>query len=162
MCASKLARFARYIPELREDQRLSFILEDGHKNLTDAVRIFQEMKTGYLRHVLGNFATAAKQDYGAVQAADLIAYGAYQSTEQHLRTESLVEVSKSFAAVITSAPIDDVWVTRAHLDTLADIQIAERRGDKETAQKAFDEYMRSLPDRGGLFRLPEGLKYHKG
>ncbi len=159
MCVTKLTKLIRHLPRPREDQRISFIVESGDKNVSDALRIFQEMKNGYLTHVLGNFATASKQDYGAIQAADLIAYGAHRSLQQHLGTGEIVELSKSFAAIITSAPIEDVWVTKSHLEITADIQIAQRQGDEEAALKAFEAYAENLPEPGGFVRLPDSLKY---
>ncbi len=55
-------------------ERLSFVLEGGHGNAGAAMEIVAELKPEWTNPPLGDCSFAAKKDYGALQAADLIAH----------------------------------------------------------------------------------------
>lgn len=60
---------------------VNFILEQGHKNAGDALRIFNEIKEkpGPWQDVVGTISFGAKRQFPALQAADLLAYCSYKS-----------------------------------------------------------------------------------
>jgi len=60
---------------------VNFILEQGHRNAGDALRIFGEIKKqpGPWRDIVGTLTFGAKRDFPALQAADLLAYCSFQS-----------------------------------------------------------------------------------
>lgn len=117
-------KWARMIPNPREDQRISFILEGGHKNIGDALRIFQETKKKYPSSPLGEFATASKADYGAVQAADLLAYGSHRHLEEYLKKSTTVDACRSYNAIISSALFEDLLLTDNDLLLMGNALIA--------------------------------------
>jgi hypothetical protein len=83
--------------------RLSIIIEDGHKNRHEAEEIFNSIKhrrIGPHWEMLGNFAFAAKRDYGAIQAADLYAYGAHRHIERDLEGKDNAGTAKSYQALV--------------------------------------------------------------
>lgn len=56
---------------------VNFVLESGHRNAGDALRVFNEMKTDKsyrFRHSIGSLSFGNKPDSPALQAADLLAY----------------------------------------------------------------------------------------
>jgi hypothetical protein len=80
MCMVKMSKIIR---DHWPGQRLSFVLEDGNRNRGNARRIFELSKGGgvsQFRYPLGNIDFASKEEFGAVQAADLLAHSVYQTT----------------------------------------------------------------------------------
>jgi len=60
---------------------INFVLEDGHRNVGDALRLFRLYKSDALpewRHVVGTLEVASKASAGA-QAADFLAYAVYRA-----------------------------------------------------------------------------------
>ena len=76
-----MIKMANVITHRWPGQRISFVLEDGARNRKNALRIFELSKHGLSSFVypLGNIALAGKKDYGALQAADLLAHSVHQS-----------------------------------------------------------------------------------
>lgn len=65
----------------RDDLEINFILEDGHKNAGDAVRIFNEIKSVGAPEIvrrLKAISFAGKLSYSGLQGADASAYIAFQ------------------------------------------------------------------------------------
>lgn len=69
----------------------SFILEAGHRNAGDALRVFNELKASEHfdhRNIIGKTVSfATKPDFGALQAADMLAYFSF-ATESDLKDDS--------------------------------------------------------------------------
>jgi hypothetical protein len=66
------------------DGEISFVLEDGSRDDSDAKRVFESLKTRKsdpLARKLGTFAVASKKAFGALQAADFLAYNAYRNMD---------------------------------------------------------------------------------
>jgi hypothetical protein len=78
-----MVKLAVYTRNIYPSERLSFVVESGHKNRGDADRIFQSTKRSH-RYPLENCGGADKGDYGALQAADLISYCTHKHFEQCL------------------------------------------------------------------------------
>jgi Protein of unknown function (DUF3800) len=56
---------------------VNFVLEAGHRNAGDAIRVFNEIKGNKnfsWREAIGSLTFGAKQDFPALQAADMLAY----------------------------------------------------------------------------------------
>lgn len=75
--------FLNFLPAVAKNggSTINFILEAGHKNMGDALRVFTEIKEDknlHWRHNIGVMSFASKRDFGALQAADLLAYLSYQ------------------------------------------------------------------------------------
>lgn len=68
---------------------VNFILEQGHKNAGDALRVFKEIKNrpGPWRDTIGTLLFGAKQDFPALQAADLLAYCSFQAECYKIETD---------------------------------------------------------------------------
>jgi hypothetical protein len=69
---------------LHENTRgsVNFVLESGHKNAGDALRVFNEIKaskTFSWRDAIGSLTFGTKQDFPALQAADMLAYWFYKA-----------------------------------------------------------------------------------
>lgn len=77
-----LRAFLHFLPEMAKigGSTINFILEAGHKNAGDALRVFNEMKADKNlqgRHNMGFLSFGTKPDSPALQAADLLAYMSY-------------------------------------------------------------------------------------
>lgn len=74
--------FLHFLPAIKTGaMAVNFVLESGHRNAGDALRVFDEMKSdkGFrFRHSIGTLSFGAKQESPALQAADLLAYSSYQ------------------------------------------------------------------------------------
>jgi hypothetical protein len=62
---------------------VDLVLESGHRNAGDATRVFNEMKAPWAKS-LGTISYGSKQDFPALQAADLIAYWLYKTENKRL------------------------------------------------------------------------------
>ena len=71
-----------FLPAIRNGAlAINFVLEAGHKNAGDALRVFQEIKRDTKlpwRHNIGSLSFGFKQDSPALQAADLLAYYSFR------------------------------------------------------------------------------------
>jgi hypothetical protein len=68
---------------------VNFVLEAGHRNAPDALRVFNEVKSDKRiphRHLIGSISFGEKKEFPALQAADMLAYLFYQ-TECERRDE---------------------------------------------------------------------------
>jgi hypothetical protein len=66
------------------DGEISFVLEDGTRNNADALRIFErikKLKNDSAGRKLGGLAFASKMTFGALQAADFLAYNVFRNME---------------------------------------------------------------------------------
>jgi hypothetical protein len=73
----------------KEPARLDVVLERGHKNAGDALRIFELFKASLLpewRHLLGTMTLATKNDCLPLAAPDAIALGQWRVEEGYART----------------------------------------------------------------------------
>ncbi len=85
------------------NQRLSLILEDGHRNRGEALEIFngaKHKKLGEVSHYLEAIAFASKESYGALQAADLFAYGTHKYIEEGVKNGGKMKMHKSYQALV--------------------------------------------------------------
>jgi len=64
---------------------VNLVLESGHKNAPDAVRVFNEMKTDGAPYSagIGSVSFMAKKESCALQAADMLAYWSFKTECQH-------------------------------------------------------------------------------
>ena len=68
-------------PNLAQETTINFVLEDGHKNVGDARRLFDLFKTDALlewKQFVGTFDVSKKDSPGA-QAADFLSYCVYRA-----------------------------------------------------------------------------------
>ena len=73
---------------------LNFILELGHRNKGDALRVFSDMKSDKRvahRHLLGTISFGEKKDFPALQAADMLAYLFYCTEYEKLAKLPLLQ-----------------------------------------------------------------------
>jgi hypothetical protein len=74
--------FLYFLPAIKSGaMAVNFVLESGHHNAGDALRVFNEIKkdrTVPWRDSIGSLSFGAKQDSCALQAADLLAYCSFQ------------------------------------------------------------------------------------
>ena len=78
-----LLRSVKFIKEQSPDWPLNVVLELGHKNQADAVRIFGDVKTRLnpkLRGALGTISFASKTDCQFLAVADSLAYNLFRRT----------------------------------------------------------------------------------
>ncbi|WP_234730656.1 DUF3800 domain-containing protein [Acidocella facilis] len=95
------------------NSQISFVLEDGHKNSGDAFRIFSKLKSiknDLLSQSLGGFAVAPKKQFGALQAADFLAYNIYKNMSS-VRTgaqvhESFGQLMQQCGAILSITELD--------------------------------------------------------
>jgi hypothetical protein len=69
---------------------VNFVLEAGHKNSGDAIRVFNEIKGDQhfpWRGAIGSIAFGTKEDFPALQAADLLAYWLNKAECKRLSTQ---------------------------------------------------------------------------
>src|SRR5712692_4116653 len=76
--------FMQFLPHLHYSRypqgAINFVLEAGHRNAGDAVRVFDELKSDRSfvgRDAIGMISFGAKRDSPALQAADMLAYWIY-------------------------------------------------------------------------------------
>jgi Protein of unknown function (DUF3800) len=65
---------------------VNFILEAGHRNAGDALRVFNEIKEDKelpWREAVGSLTFGKKEDYPALQASDMLAYWFYKTQRRH-------------------------------------------------------------------------------
>jgi hypothetical protein len=76
-----LSHLIRAVEEKGWHHKLNVVLEDGHRNVGDAVRIFGEIKNelfvDFENDLLGTITIAQKRDSIALMAADFLAYVTY-------------------------------------------------------------------------------------
>ena len=76
LCLRSLLHFIPQMERLSGAHSINFILEDGHRNAGDALRVYQEVKNDKTlpwRDVLGSFSVGDKKLSPALQAADFLA-----------------------------------------------------------------------------------------
>jgi hypothetical protein len=79
LCFRILALQLPYLYGMRYfDCETHFVMESGHKNAGDAVRIFDQIKSYNLPNKVGSLTFVGKNGSPGVQAADLLAYDAFQ------------------------------------------------------------------------------------
>ena len=69
---------------------MNFILESGHRNAGDALRVFNEVKADKKlewRDAMGTLTFGGKDGFPALQAADLFAYWHYKAVSDYLEDE---------------------------------------------------------------------------
>jgi Protein of unknown function (DUF3800) len=78
--------FLHFLPAVRSGAiAVNFVLESGHKNGGDALRVFDETKNDKTipwRRSIGSLSFGTKQDSPALQAADLLAYCSYREERE--------------------------------------------------------------------------------
>lgn len=75
---------------------INFILEDGHKNAGDALRVFNEMKQDknfVAKDAIGFMSFGSKRAVPGLQAADAMAYSIYRAEVSNLDDPNYFEVS---------------------------------------------------------------------
>lgn len=98
---------------------LSVVLESGNKNNDDLSRIFRELKRSHPlgKQILCEIAEADKKDFGALQAADFLAFNIYKNMSairSHLPVhENLVQLMTECSATLQvnelDRPVLDGW-----------------------------------------------------
>ncbi|MGE0563896.1 MAG: DUF3800 domain-containing protein [Pseudolabrys sp.] len=66
---------------------INFVLEDGHKNAGDALRVFKEIREDPnfpVRDAIGFMSFGSKRDVPGLQAADALAYSVYRAEMRNL------------------------------------------------------------------------------
>jgi len=66
---------------------INFVLEDGHKNAGDAVRVFNEIKRDPafpVKDAIGFMSFGSKRDVPGLQAADALAYSVYRAEMRNM------------------------------------------------------------------------------
>jgi hypothetical protein len=111
----------------RDDVVLNFILEEGHRNAGDAVRIFHEVKSSEpeLAPKLGAIAFDGKRKFPGLQAADMVAYNAFRG---EMRDPTGIIIDRIEGATIE----DDRKATKSKSPTYrCDITQSELKAFKE-------------------------------
>jgi uncharacterized protein DUF3800 len=133
MCMIKMCNPIR---EAWPGQRVSFVLEDGAKSKNNAVKIFDLSKVdgswSKMMFPLGNLAFAGKRDYGALQAADLLAHAVHQS----MRAEpSLARGTPTFNQLALSSSPFQIWHISAEMMEVqkSDVRRVYAEGRREKA-----------------------------
>jgi hypothetical protein len=76
------------------DVPVNFVLESGHRNAGDAVRMFAQYKADKRvrhRHLIGSLSFGEKKQFPALQAADLLAYMFYATEVELLKDLPLLQ-----------------------------------------------------------------------
>jgi hypothetical protein len=119
-CMIKIGSFVR---EQLPGVRARYVLEDGHKNKGDALRLFElskQSETSRRRWPLHDIRFASKEDYGALQLADLLAYSAYRYTTAYVAAGNrYVEPHKNLVTIWESSPHIDILITREEMEHTA-------------------------------------------
>jgi hypothetical protein len=106
-----------------DDVTVDFILEDGHRNIGDARRIFDQVKAEVpeIGRLLGSFATAGKRDFSGLQVADALVSSAIQM-EEHVQRfipyEPGADLETARASIDHSAPVFRAQVDKPVIDEL--------------------------------------------
>ena len=98
--ASELKLDSQSIPT--KQTTINFVLEDGHKNVGDARRLFDKYKADVLpewKNLVGTMDTSTK-NIAATQAADFLAYTVYRlECIEHGQAPSVIEKSSNIADI---------------------------------------------------------------
>lgn len=81
---------------MRPEGSVNFVLEAGHKNAGDALRVFNELKespTYPARDAIGFMSFGSKRDTPGLQAADALAYWFYKTECSNLEDDYYYELS---------------------------------------------------------------------
>jgi hypothetical protein len=83
--------FLHFLPSHHKDHftrgTMNFILEDGHRNAGDALRVFKEIRADRnfeWRDAMGTLSFGGKEGFPALQAADLFAYSHYTAVSEFI------------------------------------------------------------------------------
>jgi hypothetical protein len=119
-----MVRMSKIIRDRWPGQRLSFVLEDGNRSKVNALRVFELSKIGgrsRFLYPLGNMEFALKPVFGAVQAADMLAYSVYQT----IRVRSPIMRGTATFAQIASGPTPfTIWPIDRHAMAAAKARVA--------------------------------------
>jgi hypothetical protein len=108
-----------------DDVLVDFILEDGHRNIGDARRIFDQVKAEVpeIGGLLGSFAVAGKRDFPGLQVADALVSSAIQM-EEHVQEfipyEPGSDLKTARESIDHSAPVFRAHVDKPVIDELLD------------------------------------------
>jgi hypothetical protein len=126
-CFAQIIDVVGHLPNAHEP-RLNIVLEDGHKNAADAVRIYNWTQTRLgQRRALSGLTFANKQDCLPLAAADLLAYIAWGQEVRQKPIGTLNRPSKTDASYRNN--LFRVELIRDSLDSLHEqaIQFAQER-----------------------------------
>jgi hypothetical protein len=87
LCFRSLLYFVPQMQRLSGAHSINFVLEAGHKNAGDALRIYKEVRQDKnlpWRDILGSFSVGQKQDSAALQAADFLAYMSFLEVREDI------------------------------------------------------------------------------
>lgn len=108
-----------------EDAVVDFVLEDGHRNVGDARRIFDQIKAEVpeIGRLLGSFTVAGKRDFPGLQVADALVSSAIQMEEhvqQFIPYEPGSDLETARASIEHSAPVFRAHADKPVIDELLD------------------------------------------
>jgi Protein of unknown function (DUF3800) len=126
-----------------DDVRVNFLLEDGHKNAGDAVRIFAEAKKhgGELAPKLGVLAFGEKKKYPGLQAADGIVTTSQRIEARNAETYEDIDPSASIDGLrseLIKTPIFRAHCQRTVIDDMVQAMVRRKELQHEVwlAQRA--------------------------
>jgi hypothetical protein len=124
----------RFMSQIRKSEwPLTVVLEGGHRNCGDAVRIFNEIKSGLIRDgidVLGPVAVELKKKCLPLSAADFLVHAIFSSKTSGVpipgtKQLSGITINQSVDRVIPGrAAIQHFVLTRESLDGATDILLS--------------------------------------
>lgn len=112
-----------YIPRLiidrgiDRDPRLHFVIEDGHKNLQEAIHLFgvSQQADATLNRQLLSIAPADKRKFVATQLADLLAYLSYRHSPDFVTTKIMLPASDLLQELVRGAPVNQHFFNEREL-----------------------------------------------
>jgi hypothetical protein len=129
-----MAAAVRFVSQMPDRWPLTVVIEGGHRNCPDAVRIFNEIKEKYISHdidVLGPIAVELKKKCLPLASADALAHALFQTRGAgdivipgNKRTPNTT-INQSVPLELSSRlRIQNFILTRDHLATATDLLLA--------------------------------------
>jgi hypothetical protein len=133
--------FLHFLPDFHREHfsrgQIDFILEDGHRNAGDALRVFKEIKEDkdfLWRDTVGKLSFGRKEGYPALQAADLFAYLHNKTINEHL-----AEKEEFWISGIEDELLDAGLSIVSHLISPHDLQTMRQNYHQKKKRKIFQQ-----------------------
>lgn len=105
---------------LDNDPHVDFVIEDGHRNLQEAVQLFEvaQQCDATLNRQLRSINKAEKEKFVGTQLADLLAYFSYKEACKYVAHRIILPAPTIFEELLKGAPVHHYYFNEVELVTI--------------------------------------------